>query len=116
MSNVIFLHNPRCRKSREAMNFLNVNKINFDIILYIKTGLKKSFIKELLIKLSVKPIDLVRNQEKIWKENYKLKELTDDDIIFILHKHPNLIKRPIVVKNNKAIIAIPPSDIIKILN
>ena len=116
MSNVIFLHNPRCRKSREAMNFLNVNKINFDIILYIKTGLKKSFIKELLKKLSVKPIDLVRNQEKIWKENYKSKKLSNDEIIFILHEHPNLIKRPIVIKNNKAIIAIPPSEIIKILN
>ena len=51
MSNIIFLHNPRCRKSREAMNFLNINKINFEILLYIKTGLEKSFIKELIEKL-----------------------------------------------------------------
>ena len=116
MNKTILLHNPRCRKSREAMDFLTLKKIDFEISLYIKTGLKKSFIKKLLEKLSIKPIDLVRNQEKIWKENYKSKKLSNDEIIFILHKHPNLIKRPIVIKNNKAIIAIPPSEIIKILN
>ena len=116
MKKTILLHNPRCRKSREAMDFLILKKIDFEISLYIKTGLKKSFIKELLEKLSIKPIDLVRNQEKIWKENYKSKKLSNDEIIFILHKHPNLIKRQIVIKNNKAIIAIPPSKIIKILN
>ncbi len=116
MNKTILLHNPRCRKSREAMGFLTLKKIDFEISLYKKTGLKKSFIKELLEKLSIKPIDLVRNQEKIWKENYKSKKLSNDEIIFILHKHPSLIKRPIVIKNNKAIIAIPPSEIIKILN
>jgi len=116
MNKTILLHNPRCKKSRETMNFLTLKKIDFEIFLYIKTGLKKSFIKELLEKLSMKPIDLVRNQEKNWKEDYKSKKLSNDEIIFILHKHPNLIKRPIVIINNKAIIAIPPSEINKILN
>ena len=104
------------QKIKRSNGFFDPKKIDFEISLYIKTGLKKSFIKELLEKLSIKPIDLARNQEKIWKENYKSKKLSNDEIIFILHKHPNLIKRPIVIKNNKAIIAIPPSEIIKILN
>ena len=81
MNKTILLHNPRCRKSREAMDFLTLKKIDFEISLYIKTGLKKSFIKELLEKLSIKPIDLVRNQEKIWKENYKSKKLNNNEII-----------------------------------
>ena len=50
------------------MDFLTLKKIDFEISLYIKTGLKKSFIKELLEKLSIKPIDLVRNQEKFGKK------------------------------------------------
>ena len=116
MNKTILLHNPRCRKSREAINFLTHKKIDFEMFFYIIKGLKKSFIKELLEKLSMKPIDLVRNQETIWKEDYKSKKLSNDEIIFILHKYPNLIKRPIVIINNKAIIAIPPSEIIKIQN
>ena len=66
MNNIIFLHNPRCRKSIEAMNFLKINKIKNEILLYIKTGLEISFFKELDEKLSMKTIEFLRIQEKIW--------------------------------------------------
>ena len=109
------LHNPRCRKSREAMEFLKFHNLNFETLLYMKDGLEINQLKEIIDKLNVNPIDLVRRQEKIWKENYKSKNLTNKEIINLLNKHSNLIKRPIFISNNKAILAIPPSEIFKIL-
>ncbi|MDC0378226.1 MAG: ArsC/Spx/MgsR family protein [Flavobacteriaceae bacterium] len=111
----IFLHNPRCRKSREAMEFLKFHNLNFETLLYMKDGLEINQLKEIIDKLNVNPIDLVRRQEKIWKENYKSKKLSDNEIIDLLHKYSNLIKRPIFISNNKAIIAIPSEEINKII-
>ena len=109
------LHNPRCRKSREAMEFLKFKKLNFEILLYMEDGLETNQLKEIIDKLDVNPIDLVRKQEKIWKENYKSKKLSNNEIIDLLHKYSNLIKRPIFISNNKATIAIPPEEINKII-
>ena len=97
------------------MEFLKFKNLNFEILLYIKDGLETNQLKEIIDKLDVNPIDLVRKQEKIWKENYKSKNLTNKEIINLLNKHSNLIKRPIFISNNKAILAIPPSEIFKIL-
>ena len=109
------LHNPRCRKSREAMEFLKFKNLNFEILLYMKDGLETNQLKEIIDKLDVNPIDLVRKQEKIWKENYKSKKLSNNEIIDLLHKYSNLIKRPIFISNNKATIAIPTEEINKII-
>ena len=114
-NNNILLHNPRCRKSREAIEFLKFHNLDFEILLYMKDGLEITQIKEIIDKLSLNPIDLVRNQEKLWKEKYKSTKLSDNEIIELLHKFPNLIKRPIFISKNKAVIAIPPEQINKII-
>ena len=115
MSKFKLLHNPRCRKSREAIEFLKFHNIDFKAILYMNDGLKTSFIKEIIDKLSVNPIDLVRTQEKIWKENYKHKKLSNNEIIDLLHEFSKLIKRPILISKTKAVIAIPAEEINKII-
>ena len=115
MDNYKLVHNPRCRKSREAIEFLKFNNLNFELILYMKIGLEINQIKEIIDKLSVNPIDLVRTQEKIWKENYKSKKLSNNEIIDLLHEFPNLIKRPIFISKNKAVVAIFPEQINKII-
>jgi arsenate reductase len=81
----------------------------------MKDGLEITQINEIVFKLNVNPIDLVRTREKIWKENYKSKKLSNNEIIDLLHKYSNLIKRPIFISNNKATIAIPPEEINKII-
>lgn len=81
----------------------------------MKDGLEINQLKEIIDKLNVNPIDLVRRQEKIWKENYNSKKLSDNEIIDLLHKYSNLIKRPIFISNDKATIAIPPEEINKII-
>ena len=104
-------HNPRCRKSREGVQYLNDKKINFEIIDYLKDGISKNKIKSILNKLKISAIDLVRKNEKIWKDNFKGKELKEEEIISILCKEPKLIERPIIVYKNKAVIGRPKENI-----
>ena len=71
-------HNPRCRKSREGIKYLESKKINFEVIDYIKNNLSSEQIRNILKKLQLKPIELVRKNEAIWKEKYKGKDFTDE--------------------------------------
>ncbi len=108
-------HNSRCRKSREALEILKTNNIEFEIIEYLKDNLTKSQLQDLINKLGINPIELVRKNEQIWKENFKNKEFTSDEIIKILSDNPKLIERPIVELNDKAIIGRPPENVINLL-
>ena len=66
--------------------------------------------------LKIKPIELIRKNEQIWKERYNGKELTDDEIIMVMAENPKLIERPIVVKNRKAVIGRPPEKVLSLLS
>ena|SRR5690554_6272625 len=108
-------HNPRCSKSREGVQFLEENNIDFQVVKYLNEPLSESELKEIIGKLGIKPIELVRTKEEIWKKNYKDKSLTDDEIIKAMLENPRLIERPIVVNGDKAVIARPFSLIKNIL-
>lgn len=108
-------HNPRCRKSREGIKYLESKKINFEVIDYIKNNLSSEQIKKILKKLQLKPIELVRKNEVIWKEKYKGKEFTDDQLMKILSNEPKLIERPIIVSEKLAVIGRPAENIDKLL-
>ncbi len=107
-------HNPRCSKSRQGLAILKDSKVTFDTVEYLKNPISKEELTTIIKLLGIKPIDLVRKNEAIWKENYKGKELSDDDIIEAMVSYPKLIERPIVVHNGKAVIGRPP-EIIKTL-
>lgn len=98
------LHNPRCGKSRSCLAFITESKLDFEIINYLENPLNADELKTLIKKLKIKPIELVRQKETIWIENYKGKSLNDTDIIKALTKYPILIERPIVINGDKAII------------
>ena len=108
-------HNPRCRKSREGIKYLESKKINFEVIDYIKNNLSSEQIKKILKKLQLKPIELVRKNEVIWKEKYKGKDFTDDQLMKILSNEPKLIERPIIVSEKLAVIGRPAENIDKLL-
>ena len=97
-------HNPRCRKSREALDLLKDQNIKFEIVYYLKNKLVKNDIIEILSQLKTSPDKLIRIQEKIWKELFQNEDLTHDQLIEILVKHPKLIERPIITKNQKGVI------------
>jgi arsenate reductase len=108
-------HNPRCKKSREGLGILEESKHDFEIIKYLDDSPSETEIASILEKLKMSPIELVRKQEKIWKENYKGKSLSDQEIIEALHLHPKLIERPIVINAEKAVIGRPPEAIKEVL-
>jgi len=105
-------HNPRCGKSREAVSLLEKKKIKHEIYLYLKEGLTQAEIKDLLKKLKMEPMDLIRQNEKDYKENFAGKKMTDAGLIKAIVKYPKLLQRPIVVKGHKAIVA-RPADLLK---
>ena len=104
-------HNPRCSKSREGLGILQTAKVDFDIIDYIKNPLSFEDLKEVLEKLGIPAIDLVRKNETVWKEHFKLKTLSEEEVIEAMVTYPKLIERPIVVKDNSAVIGRPPEKI-----
>ncbi|NLN25290.1 MAG: arsenate reductase (glutaredoxin) [Bacteroidetes bacterium] len=108
-------HNPRCSKSREALEILNEKGEEVNVIHYLKTPPTTDELRNLISLLKIKPIELIRTQEAEWKENFKDKNLSDDELIEAMIAFPKLIERPIVVKNSKAIIGRPPQKIIDIL-
>ncbi|MBT8377145.1 MAG: arsenate reductase (glutaredoxin) [Bacteroidia bacterium] len=105
------LHNPRCRKSREGLAIVEASGQPFEVIKYLDEPLNKSQLKTIIDQLQIEPLALVRTNESIWKENYKGKDLSEEAIIDAMVKHPKLIERPIVIKNNKAVVGRPPEQI-----
>jgi len=108
-------HNPRCTKSRQTLALLQENGVEPEVILYLENIPTANDLKDLLSKLGISPMQLIRKGEAIWKENYKGKELSDAQIIDAMIAHPKLIERPIVVKDNKAVLGRPPENVLELI-
>ncbi len=109
-------HNTRCNKSRCALDIIHEHHIEPEVVEYLKNSPTKDEIRELVSMLGMKPIEVIRKNEAIYKEKYKGKELTDDQWIDAMVENPILIERPIIVKDGKAIIARPPEKVLEFLN
>ena len=109
------IHNPRCSKSREGLSYLVEKNIDYQIIAYLDNPLTQEEIKDVLKKLNISPIDLIRKNEAIWKEKYKNATLTDEEIVEAMVQHPKLIERPIFINDDRAVIGRPTERITEIL-
>tara|TARA_Y100000991_G_scaffold82615_1_gene62390 strand:- start:1177 stop:1515 length:339 start_codon:yes stop_codon:yes gene_type:complete len=108
-------HNPRCRKSREAIQYLTEKEVLFEIVEYMKEGISENKMKLLLNKLNISALQLTRKNEKIWKEKFKEKKLNEGQIINILCSEPKLMERPIIESKKRAVIGRSKENIDKIL-
>ena len=116
MTKALLFHNPRCSKSRQALNLLEQEKENFEVFMYLDEKLKKDFLKEIIQKLDISPRDLLRTGESAYKENnLKDPNISDEEIINLMIEYPKLIERPIYVKGSKAIVGRPPENVLKII-
>ena len=109
-------HNPRCRKSRETLSIIQNSNQQVEIIEYLKNPPSKAELKELIRKMDVEVEDILRKNEKLYKENYKGKEIPTEKWIEILTENPILIERPIVIKGAKAILGRPPEKVRELLD
>ncbi len=104
-------HNPRCKKSRAGLQYLQSKTDDIEVVQYLKTPITEAVLKDLLMKLNKKPHDMIRTQEAVYKQQFKGKNFNDDEWVKIMVENPKLIKRPIVVSGNKAVWGDPPEEI-----
>lgn len=107
-------HNPRCSKSRQALEILRQEGKNPEIIEYLKTPLTAEAVRGLLKKLNLPARDIVRTKEA-GELDIDLTALEDDTLIAEIVKNPVLIERPIVVTDKGALICRPPEKLYDIL-
>ena len=116
MNKYTIFHNPRCSKSRQTLQILKDNECDTKIILYLKTAIDQSVLESIIKKLSLSPRELLRKGEQEFKDNdLKNKNLSDQEIIEVMVKHPKVIERPIVVKGDKAILGRPPENVLELI-
>lgn len=113
---VVIYHNARCSKSRSACELVAGQGVDATIVEYLKTPPSKEELRALLQKLGMKPGEIVRRGEEVFKENYAGKTLDDEQWLEALVAHPILIERPIVVRGDKAVIGRPPERVIELLS
>ena len=109
---MIYYHNPRCSKSREGLTLIEKSKKNIEIKLYLSEDITYAELSNIIKKLKIKPVDLVRKKEKILKEkNIVIDKMSDNDIVEILLKYPVLIERPILISDTSAVVGRPPENL-----
>lgn len=107
-----FYHNARCGKSREGLSLLEDK--DFEVIEYLKNPLTFDELKSLISKIGITPKELVRENEAVFKDQFKGKELSDEEWIKVMIKYPKLMERPILENGNVAIVGRPPELILTI--
>ena len=115
MTKLTIYHNARCSKSRSACEIVAAQGIDAQIINYLETPPGKEELRALLKKLGIRPEQLVRRGEEVFKANYAGKILSDEAWLDAMVSHPILIERPIVVLGDKAIIARPPENVLDLI-
>jgi arsenate reductase len=95
---------------------LRESGVSFEKINYYIEPLTKKKLVELLAKMKMKPRDLLRTSEAIYKElGLRTTEFTDDEIVSLMVKHPDLIQRPIVERGNRAVLGRPTENVKSLL-
>ncbi len=97
-------HNPRCQKSRDALKLIERSEEEIQVIHYLKDIPTKDELGKLIDCLGITPEKLVRKNEALWKENYRDRSLSGEEILNLMVKNPKLIERPILVKDNYAVL------------
>lgn len=115
MSRILVYHNGECSKCKELTEILPAKVLPVDYKFYLHEPLTITELKVLLQKLQLPATALLRQSEPLFAAQYEGKQFTDDEWLQIIVDHPVLLQRPIVVFDDKAIIARPPAKVLEIL-
>lgn len=117
MTGYVLYHNPRCSKSRAALDLLQENGIEPEIVRYLDEPLDAQALRDLTRKLGIRPRELLRSGEDEYRSLGLADESVDDDaIIKAMAAHPRLIQRPILVRGDRAVIGRPPERVLELLD
>lgn len=115
MSKVTIWHNPKCSKSRQALEIVEQNGCEKEVVKYLEMTPSKDQLKNVLKMLGISPRELMRTKEDLYKELDLKNETNDEKLIDAMVQNPKLIERPIIIKGNKAVIARPPEKALELL-
>lgn len=124
MSNDVikFYHNPRCSKSRQALQLISSQNITLEIIKYLEEGISKPDLEYIFNRLEIDRNNFLRKNEKAFKDlNINLKKISTDQLIKLIIENPIIIQRPLAIKYEKdvfidAVIGRPPEMVLNLLN
>lgn len=114
MADLVIYHNPRCQKSRAAKQILDEKGVKYRVVEYLKNPPSEEELRTLLRKLGLSARDVVRRNEKLYKE-LDLQNASEDELIRTIVQHPILLERPIIVRGERAVLARPPEKVYDIL-
>jgi arsenate reductase len=113
---VVIYHNPRCSKSRQALELLKSRGVEPEVVKYLDTPPDQATLEQVLEMLGMQPRDLMRKKEKEYRElGLDDPDLSRQQLIAAMVSHPKLIERPIVVKDGKAALGRPPEQVLEVL-
>ncbi len=117
MSDTITVYEkPTCTKCREMDKLLRESGVDFEKINYYIEPLSEKKLRELIRKMGIKPRELLRTSEQVYRElDLGKKELSDDEIISLMVKHPDLMQRPIVERGDRAVLGRPTETVKSLL-
>ncbi len=110
-----YYHNSRCRKSREGLALLEEKGVQPEVIEYMKEPLSPDQLFDLLEKLDMAAKDLIRTKETIWKEEFKEKELGEEELVLAMIEYPQLMERPIFEKGDRAVVGRPSEKLLDLI-
>lgn len=117
MEKVTIYHNPACKHSRGAMEILDSRQVEHDTVEYLKTPPDRATLERIIGMLEEPAAEMVRDDKRLKelglnKQDYQSKE----KVIDLLLQHPELMQRPIIIRNGRAIIARPPEKLLPLLD
>ena len=116
MSKITIYEKPTCTTCRKVVKALNEAGVDFEKVNYYVKPFTKTKLQNLLKKMKMKPSELVRKNEKAYKDlDMKNKKYTEAQVLDLMIKNPDLVQRPIIEKGEKAILARPPERLKEVL-
>lgn len=109
---VLLLHNPRCSKSRQTLALLEERGIEFTERRYLEDPLDEGELKELARRLGRPAGEWVRRKEATYGEAGLGQDASDAELIAAMARHPVLMERPIVIRDEQARVGRPPEDVL----
>lgn len=113
MSDWKIYHNPRCSKSRGALDILKEKGVEPNVVEYLKDPPSENELNALVGMLGLPAREIVRTKEEGFaKLNLDLED--SSAVVKALAKHPELLERPIIVRGKKAVVGRPPENVLKL--
>ena len=108
-------HNPRCTKSRQALQLLEEKGVAHQVVKYMDEPLTPNEMKNVLRHLDMPAADLIRRNEQIWKDEFRDKEMEEEELILAMIEYPKLMERPIVDNGDRAVVGRPTEKVLEVL-